>query len=305
MSDDPDASVAPVNVRGRALDAANAPLVRLRAGLRVATSSVLFLLPLPLLIVIAGALIADDTHRLSLAAGALACVWTAGVLTWRGLANEMRYIVGDQIDLDRVPRKLMAAVLTGSGAALAAVTAGHSPVGATAFAAIGGAGHLCVYGLDMRARRMTVTPVDGLDVTSITDQLEQAHLRLRRIDAAANGIAVPEFRSRLARITALGRDILAEIARDPRKATRARRFLNLFLDSSERVTVEYARTHTGLKSRPLEEHFRKLLVDMEHSFSEQQRALLESDAVSLDVEMEVLNARLKQEGIGARMENPS
>ena len=156
----------------------------------------------------------------------------------------------------------MGALLTAGGAALAALTANHSVIGAATFATLGGVGHLCFYGLDMRVRRVTVTPVDGLDVASIADQLEQAHLRLRRIDAAANAIAVPEFRSRLARITAAGRDILAEIARDPGKASRARRFLNLFLDSTERVTAEYARTHSGIRSRPLEENFRKLLLDM-------------------------------------------
>jgi 5-bromo-4-chloroindolyl phosphate hydrolysis protein len=279
-----------------------APLARLRARLRVATSAALFLLPLPLLIVIAGALIAGNMQRLTLAASALACFWAAGVLTWRGLAGETRYVLGEQIDLDRIPRKFLGALVTAGGAALAALTAGHSVTGAAAFAVVGGAGHLCFYGLDMRVRRVTVTPVGGLDVGGIADQLEQAHLRLRRIDAAAKAIAVPEFRSRLARITAVGRDILAEIARDPRKASHARRFLHLFLESTERVTAEYARTHTGIRSRPLEDNFRTLLFDMEHTFSEQQRKLLESDAVSLDVEMEVLNARLKQEGVSAYVE---
>jgi 5-bromo-4-chloroindolyl phosphate hydrolysis protein len=291
-----------VNVPASVLAPANALLARLRARLTVATSAALFLLPLPLLAVIAGALIADNMERLTLAAGALACFWTAGVLTWRGLAGEMRYVLGEQIDLDRIPRKFIGAVLTAAGAGVAALTAGHSTVGAATFAAIGGVGHLCFYGLDMRVRRLTVTPVDGLDVVSIADQLEQAHLRLRRIDAAANAIAVLEFRSRLARITAAGREILAEIARDPRKATRSRRFLSLFLDSTERVTTEYARTHTGIRSRPLEENFRKLLLEMEHTFSEQQRKLLESDVLSLDVELEVLNARLKQEGVSAYVE---
>jgi 5-bromo-4-chloroindolyl phosphate hydrolysis protein len=301
MTGDPR-RVAPVNVRIGAVSAAKASLARLRARLKVATSAALFLLPLPLLIVIAAALIADDIERLTLAASALACFWMAGVLTWRGLASEVGYMLGEEIDLDRIPRKFLGALLTAGGAALAALTANHSVAGAATFAALGGVGHLCFYGLDLRARRVTVTPVDGLDLASITDQLEQAHLRLRRIDAAANAIAVPEFRSSLARITAAGRDILAEIARDPRKASRARRFLNLFLDSTERVTAEYARTHPGIRSRPLEENFRKLLFDMEQTFSQQQRRLLESDAVSLDVEMEVLNARLKQEGVSEYVE---
>jgi 5-bromo-4-chloroindolyl phosphate hydrolysis protein len=274
------------------------PLARLRAGLTVLKAAALLVLPLPLLIVIAAALIGDNTRTLTLAAAALASFWGAGVLTWRGLTTEMRYTLGDQIALTWMPRKLSGALLTGLGAGLAALTAGHSPIGSLVFAALGGAGHLCFYGLDMRAGRLAVTKVEGLDVTSIGDQLEEAHLRLRRIDAASHAIAVPEFRVRLARITSVGREILAEIARDPHKAARARRFLNLFLDSTERVTGEYARTHTGLRSRPLEDNFRTLLVDMERTFSEQHRALLESDAVALDVEMAVLDARLKQDAPG-------
>jgi 5-bromo-4-chloroindolyl phosphate hydrolysis protein len=185
---------------------------------------------------------------------------------------------------------------------MTALAAGHRPLGAATFAAVGGVGHLCFYGVDQRGRRITVAQVDGVDLPSITEQLEQAHRRLRRIDAAARAIAVPEFQSRLARITQVGRDILAKIERDPRDATRARRFLHLYLDSTERVTQEYAKTHKDLSSRPLEENFRKLLVEMEGTFSEQYRKLLESDAVSLDVEIEVLNARLKQEGLGNYVE---
>ena len=290
------------NAGPAALTSAKGSLVRLRARLRVVKSAALFLLPLPLLLVIVGALVAGEMGRLSMAAGALASFWTAGLLAWRALAIEMRYLCGEQIDVDRLPRKLSSALLTAGGAALTALTAGHSTTGAAAFAVLGGVGHLCFYGPDMRVPRVTVTEVEGLDVAGIAGQLEQAHRRLRGIDAASRVITVPEFRTRLTRITTVGREILGEIARDPRKAGRARRFLHLFLDSTERITSEYARTHSGIRSRPLEENFRQLLVDMEHTFSDQHRKLLESDTVSLDVEMDVLNARLKQEGIGASKE---
>jgi len=278
------------------------PVARLRAGLTLFKVAALVLLPLPLLIVLIGALINDDTSRLVLAATALACFWSAGVLTWRGLVAEMRYSLGDQIALAWMPRKLSGAMLTAAGAALAAFTAGHSSIGAATFAALGAAGHLGFYGLDLRARRLAVTNVEGLDVITIGDQLEQAQLRLRRIDAASRAIAVAEFRERLARITAVGGEIVAEIARDPRKAAHARRFLNLFLDSTERITGQYARTHTGIRSGPLEDHFRALLVDMERTFAAQHRRLLESNAEELDVEIEVLNARLKHGHAGAHVE---
>lgn len=278
------------------------PVARLRAGLTLLKAAALFVLPLPILIVLVGALINDDTRRLVLASTSLGCFFSAGVLTLRGLVTEMRYTLGDQIGLAWRPRKLAGAVLTAAGAALAGLAAGHSAVGAATFAALGAAGHLGFYGLDLRARRLAVTNVEGLDVMTIGDQLEQAQLRLRRIDAASRAIAVPEFRERLARITAVGGEIVAEIARDPRKAAHARRFLNLFLDSTERITGQYARTHTGVRSGPLEDHFRALLVDMERTFSAQHRKLLESHAEELDVEIEVLNARLKQGRAGVHVE---
>ncbi len=127
--------------------------------------------------------------------------------------------------------------------------------------------------------------------------MKQAYGRLRGIEAAARDIAVPEFGERLARIIDIGRGILQEIERDPRDASRARKFLNIYLDSAERVTTEYARTHRQLRSRPLEQNFRQLLVDMESTFDQQHTKLIEKDLTSLDVEIEVLNARLKREGV--------
>ena len=73
--------------------------------------------------------------------------------------------------------------------------------------------------------------------------------------------------------------------------------MNIYLDSAERVTTEYARTHRQLRSQPLEQNFRQLLVDMESTFDQQRVKLLEKDLTSLDVEIEVLNARLKREGV--------
>lgn len=224
-------------------------LTRARVRAAVGKAAVLFVLPLPLVSATVGAMVADDTARLALSAGALGSVWAAGVFAWRALAAEARYILGDELELPPVPGKLLSAVLTVGGAGLSAAAGGHSLVGSSIFAAVGGIGHLCFYGRDMKQPRVMVTSVEGIDVPGVTEQLEQAHRRLRRIDAAARAIAVPEFAERLCRITAIGRDILAKIARDPRDASRARRFLHVYLDSTERVTQEYARTPTPPAAR--------------------------------------------------------
>jgi hypothetical protein len=63
------------------------------------------------------------------------------------------------------------------------------------------------------------------------------------------------------------------------------------------VTGEYARTHRHIRNRPLEDNFRQLLIEMEQTFATQHRKLLEHDVMNLDAEIEVLNARLKHEGV--------
>jgi hypothetical protein len=263
-----------------------------------AKTAALFLLPLPLMLAILGALIAGDLTRLALAGGALAGFWGAGVLALSALAAEARYFLGEQPDPPAVPLKLLSAIMTALGAALAALAGGHTAGGALVFAALGAVGHVAFYGRDLKQRRIEVAVVEGVDSAAVTLQLKQAYGRLRAIETAGRAIAVAEFCERLSRITNIGRAILGEIERDPSDAARARRFLNLYLDSAERVTVEYARTHAQIRNRPLEDNFRRLLDDMETTFAEQHRKLIEHDLLSLDVDIEVLNTRLKREGLG-------
>lgn len=268
-----------------------------RAWAPVLKATALFVLPLPLLFAIIAALVAGDVERVGLAAGALGSIWTAGLLSWRALVAEARYMLGERAELPRVPRKAISAVLTSLGAGLAASAAGHELAAAGVFAAFGAGGYLAFYGRDMAPRRILVPAIEGIDTSSVAHELEQAHGRLRRIRAAAREIHVPEFCERLDRIIAVGHRILGEIERDPRQASRARRFLHLYLDSTERVTSEYARTHRQVRDADLEQNFRQLLIDMEGSFLQQHQKLLQHDTTALDVEIEVLSARLKREGM--------
>jgi 5-bromo-4-chloroindolyl phosphate hydrolysis protein len=269
-----------------------------RAWAPAAKAAALFLLPVPLLFAVLTALIAGDLTGLAFAGGALACLWGAGALALRALVAEARYSLGEISHPPAMPLKLLSAAMTALGVALAAVAGGHTAASALVFAALGALGHVAFYGRDLRPRRIHVAVVEGIDSAAVTLQLEQAYGRLRGIESAARAIAVPEFRDRLSRITSIGRSVLGEIEHDPRDAGRARRFLNLYLDGAERVTVEYARTHRHVRNEPLEQNFRQLLVDIESRFAEQHRNLIEHDLLSLDVDIEVLNTRLKREGLG-------
>ena len=268
-----------------------------RAWVPVLKSAALFVLPFPLLLAFVVALVGGDVGRLAVIGGAIAAFAGAGVFTWRGLVAQARFFLGQRLDPPALPLKTTSAILTALGTALAAGAGGHGPLSIGAFAALSALGYFCFYGRDPKRRKIALPAVAGVDREAVTAQLKQAYGRLQGIDAAARSIAVPEFVERLKRIIGIGKQILAEIEQDPRDASRARRFLNLYLDSAERVTTEYARTHRQLRSRPLEQNFRQLLVDMEQTFETQHQKLLENDVLSLDVEIEVLNARLKREGV--------
>ena len=268
-----------------------------RAWVPVLKAGVLFVLTGPLVFAVILALGSGDGMQLATTGGALACLWSAGMLSWRALVSEARYFLGERADPPKLPLKGFGTILTAAGAGLTAMAGGHTLVSAVVFGLLSGLGYVLFFGKDLRPRRVEVANVEGVDSAAVATALKQAYGRLQGIASAARDIAVPEFGQRLSRIVDIGRNILQEIERDPRDASRARRFLNIYLDSAERVTTEYARTHRQMRNLPLEDNFRQLLVDMENTFEQQRQKLIENDLTSLDVEIEVLNARLKREGV--------
>jgi 5-bromo-4-chloroindolyl phosphate hydrolysis protein len=271
---------------------------RWRAWAPTGKAAALFLLPIPLYLAFLTALVGGDLKEVLLTAGGVGCFWTAGVLATRALVGEARYVLGERPHPPALPLKLLSAALTTIGVLLAATAAGHTVALAAVFALLALSGHVAFYGRDLRAPRIRVALVDGVDVAGVTAQLKQAYSRLRGIDEVSQAIPVPEFRDRLGRITGIGRAILGEIERDPADAARARRFLNLYLDEAERVTTDYARAQKALSEARLDDSFRQLLDDLERTFEQQRQKLIKHERISLDADIEVLSARLKREGLG-------
>jgi len=268
-----------------------------RAWAPVFKTAILFILPLPLLIASIWSLASGQMPEFALTFGALTSLWGAGFVTLRGLVGEARFLLGQKLDPPSVPFKALGLALTGLGAGLAALSAGHDVVGTLVFGGLAAIGHAAFFGRDLRPRRIVLPAVAGVDRDEVTELLKRAYAQLQGVETAARQIGVPEFGERLDRIVAWGRKILREIEEDPRDATRARKFLAVYLDGAERVTQQYAKSHGKARSAPLEANFRRLLVDMESTFAAQHAKLQEKDTMALDVEIEVLNARLRQEGI--------
>lgn len=257
----------------------------------------LWLLPLPLIPATVIALATGQLEHFVSNAAAYGLFLAGAILVRRGFHQEVaqrrqRFQTGAGL-----PFKTLGGLTVALATALTAwAGADHSlPIalafGAGAFAAFG-----LLYGLDSRQQPAVAETGDG-NAERVTEALQQAERKILAIEQARGRITQPELNQRLTRITALARDILAEIARDPRDLQRARKFLNTYLDGAQRVATGYAEAHANGRAQPLEANFRRVLVTIEEVFGQQQQRLLENDLRDLDVQMEVLETQLKREGL--------
>lgn len=259
---------------------------------RLPEGLLLYLLPLPL---VAGAL-------LSLAAGDLygVIVNTSGYLlyvmaaTWMNQDREGKRILRHLV-VKRKPRyRTRAALLVAFTTALLSwLGAGYSLWIVPMFGLGALWGMYLYYGFDAQA----ASGVAALDDDEVASAIAEAETILSQIDAANRRIHNREFNRRIERILTIAHEILDEIARDPGDLRRSRRFLKIYLEGTRKVTEGYASTHQHADSPRLEENFRRLLETIENAFSQQQKKLLENDLFDLDVQIEVLQTRLQQEGL--------
>jgi hypothetical protein len=194
----------------------------------------------------------------------------------------------------RWPWKTLGAVVTGIASGFtAAVEAGHDVPIAIAFGVVAAIGARLVYGGD-EPLSLSAPPRAGDADEAV---LGPARLRLERIEALARSLPSPEFRLRLASIADQVGDLITAVEQEPSNLALTRRFFNVYLDHSVEVMESYARVFPASGSADLEHSFRSLLVNIENTCEQQRRSLLQRDLLDLDVQIEVLNQRLQQEGL--------
>ena len=177
-----------------------------------------------------------------------------------------------------------------------ATPCGHGMPAALAFGIGAFAAFILLYGLDPR-RSSSLIGSGHRNTERISAALRQAEQKILIIDQARSQISQAELNQRLDRITVLARDILEEIARDPKDFRRARKFLNTYLDGAQRVIAGYASAHVNGHSDTLEDNFRRVLITIEQVFEKQYQRLLQNDLNDLDIQMEVLETQLRREGL--------
>jgi len=152
------------------------------------------------------------------------------------------------------------------------------------------------YGLDP-IKNKHISFADINDSEKALQILQESETLVINIENATKKIENNEISQRLNTITKRARDVLTLLYENPKKITKARRFLRTYLTGAESVVKRYAKTHKETDDEKLVDNFNEVLVNIEEVFVNQQEKLISSDVFDLDVDIEVLNTLLKKQGI--------
>ena len=258
----------------------------------------LYFLPLPLLPALFVSLLRGEAKLAVANLGALFLLLLGAGLNRRGLANEREYEEQAKAKAPWPPWKMIGGVCIGAGVGIISwMSVGNGLFFSLIIALLALLGLFLSYDLDPLRDKGMVVRSSGFGDSEIGRILAEAEAKIAAIETASAQLGNQALRSRLGRITAIGRNILSELERDPDDLRLARKFLTVYLDSTRKVTEGYATTMNRANSNELEHRFSTVLVTIEEVFGEQHKKMLANDVLDLDVQMEVLEKRLRQEGI--------
>jgi hypothetical protein len=260
----------------------------------------MYLLPLPLLFAGLGAIQRGSAGEMLGELGAFVGLMFSAWLLGEGLRAEDAYDARAVARPPAIPRKLFAAVLTGASVTLAGVASlGQPLMGALAFGVVAAAAHLVAFGLDPM-RKKGLEGVDEFATDRVARAIDQAEELVRQTTDAGKRIGDRRIEGRLERLGEQAREVFRVVERDPRDLSRARTFLSVYLLGLRDATVKFADVWGRSRDAEARAAYESLLGDLEQSFATQRTHLLEDDRSALDIEIDVLRDRLKQDGLVAR-----
>lgn len=259
-------------------------------------SRAMFFAPAPLIFSIYGEILRGDPFGIAVELAAGAVLLLAAESLREGLKAEAAWHARASASRPAIPRKIIASLLTALGVGvLAAGPWGLGPLAGATYGILAGAVHAAAFGIDpLRAKGLAAAR--GGDAKRATEALAEAEALIADTLAAARRLGDQGLADRVRALCAAARPVLVQIEQDPRDLHRARRFLSITLTGARDATVKYARL--GVEDPDLRAAFVSLLTQLETSFAKQSARLTADDRAELEIEIEVLSDRLRQDGAG-------
>ncbi len=263
-------------------------------------SKLLFLVPLPLLFSGISELRIGNSTGMAIELGAFGVLILAAWLLRDGLQAEDAYNARKVAKPPAIPRKIFASVLTGLGVWMAAYGgAGLDLISSLVYAAAASAAHSFSFGIDP-LRKKGMEGFDSFETERVTKAIEKAEKLLSETVTASHRIKDRALEARIESLARTARDMFRTIEEDPRDLTRARKFIGVYLKGARDATIKFANLYTKNRDQDARLKYENLLNDLEKNFSAHRETLLLDDRSDLDIEIEVLQDRLKQEGVHAK-----
>ncbi len=262
---------------------------RSQAGGRV---NLLFIVPL---VLIWPAFTSDPTG-LALYLAALGLLLLAAWLTREGILAQEAYEARKLARRPKLPRKIFASVLTGMGLGLAGFAGDGGLFEPLIFAITGAVLHSFAFGVDpMEDKGME--GVDLFQTDRVARAVEEAEKHLSRMTDAIKRAGERNVEARVDAFVQTARTLFRTVEEDPRDLTAARKYLSVYLQGARDATVKFADIYSRGRDPQVKADYLALLDDLEGNFAARTEKLMRDDRSDLDVEIEVLRARLKQEGL--------
>jgi len=257
----------------------------------------LYVLPLALVPAAFLSFAYGDFSRIITNVGGCAAFLLAASLLRRGIAAEKHYLDKKVTGSPKWPLKTVASIIVAITTVwIALMGAGHSLITSIAFGLGALAGMFLLYGFDPRQEKM-VSGTHGYTAEEISQTVDEAEAQIVGIELANKQIHNRSFNQRIRVICEHAREVVDMIQDNPGDIRRARKFLNVYLDGALKVTDGYADMQRKHQSEELTQNFDNVLKTIESVFIEQKQKLLEDDVLDLDVQIDVLTAQLKHEGV--------
>lgn len=255
------------------------------------------LLFIPAVVLVATNLGAGALSLLAALLGAGA--WTLAAWLLRGgLRAEAQFNARKVARRPTVPRKLLAAALTGIGTALA-VIAHVDTIGILSgviYGIITTGLHLAAFGIDPLHDK-GMEGIDTFQQDRVARVVDQAETHLATMAQTVQGARDREAANRLAQFSDTARDLIRTVEEDPRDLTAARKYLGIYLQGARDATAKFADIYARTRDAQAKADYLALLDDLDQNFAARNTKSLLADRSDLTVEIEVLRDRLAREGV--------
>ena len=232
-----------------------------------------------------------------------ALVLASGVWLLReGLMAEAEYNARKIARRPAWPRKIMAAVLTGLGTSMAAYANEPGLAAPLLFGLATGGLHLAAFGIDPLQNK-GLEGVDSFQQDRVARVIDEAEKLLDGMGTAITRAGDRKAERRLAEFQDTARDLIRTVEEDPRDLTAARKYLVVYLRGAHDATVKFADLYARNRDAQARDDYLALLDDLDQNFAARTAKSLLDDHSDLNVEIDVLRARLSREGV--RLEQPA